>query len=73
MQYVYYEIWFQINDQNDPGFDLCQWRVEKGSAGIPDSRGAYITYVMGVLYIWTGHDFSGTKEDNDIDSQTVRM
>ncbi|KAI7735504.1 hypothetical protein M8C21_017862 [Ambrosia artemisiifolia] len=65
----------RISDQNDPDFVLYQWptmeKVEKGSIGIPESRGAYITYVMDVLYIWVGHDFSGIKGDDDINWQKV--
>ncbi|KAI3694177.1 hypothetical protein L1987_77138 [Smallanthus sonchifolius] len=65
----------QINDQNEPDFVLYQWptmeKVEKGSMGIPESRGAYVTYVMDVLYIWVGHDFSGIEGHDDIDWQMV--
>ncbi|KAJ0779901.1 putative protein-tyrosine-phosphatase [Helianthus annuus] len=63
------------NDQNDPDFALYQWptmeKVEKGSMGIPESKGAYVTYVTDVLYIWVGHDFSGIKGDDDINWQSV--
>ncbi|KAI3787261.1 hypothetical protein L1987_41606 [Smallanthus sonchifolius] len=62
----------QINDHD---FVLYQWptmeKVEKGSMGIPESKGAYITYVMDVLYIWVRRDFSGIEGNVDIDWQIV--
>nr|GEU83926.1 protein-tyrosine-phosphatase MKP1-like [Tanacetum cinerariifolium] len=56
-------------------FVLYQWpameKVEMGSAGIPDSRSVYITYVADVLFIWVGRDVPGNSNNSRIEWQMV--
>nr|XP_043638765.1 protein-tyrosine-phosphatase MKP1-like [Erigeron canadensis] len=67
----------QNHDQIKPqeGSFLYQWpnmeKVQTGGSGIPDSRGVYIISVVGVLYVWVGHDVSGANGDDNIKWQMI--